>query len=576
MAIASETEHIEKKALEWLKDGFDEETKKGVQSLLDSEDPTDLIDSFYKNLEFGTGGLRGKMGVGTNKMNKYTVGWATQGLANYLKKEIGSGSKVAIAFDSRNNSTYFANVVAEVLSANDIEVFKFKELRPTPLLSYAVRALHCNAGIVITASHNPKEYNGYKVYWNDGGQLVPPHDKGIISEVKQLNEVKDINFEFKSALIQEVPASVEDQYWENVLGIARKTDSNKDLKVVYTALHGTGITMIPEGLEKLGYEQLHLVESQKTPNGDFPTVKSPNPEEKVALEEALQLGKSVNADIVLGTDPDTDRVGIAVPNLEGNLQLLNGNQAASVLVYYILKKNQDSGLLNDRQFTCKTVVTSELIRKISESFNVPCEETLTGFKYIAEKIRLNEGKRNFLVGGEESYGYLVGDFVRDKDAVISALFLVEIASWCKENGTTFFELLLDVYEQYGAYQEDLVSLVKEGKKGAEEIAHMMSEMRENPWQEICGIEVKEIWDFSNAVKKDLGTNSTINIDFPKSNVLQYRLIDGSIITARPSGTEPKIKFYISVNESLESKSNYTQVRQKMIDKIDAFKGFLGI
>jgi phosphoglucomutase len=564
------------KAKIWLGEDFNEETKREVQAMMDQEDPTALIDAFYKDLAFGTGGLRGKMGAGTNKMNRYTVGWATQGLANYLKKNVTGEIKVAIAFDSRNNSPYFAQVASDILSANGITVYQFDELRPTPLLSYTVRELGCQSGIVITASHNPKEYNGYKVYWNDGGQLVPPHDKGIIAEVNALNEVSDINFDANSDLIHGVPEEVETSYWAKVKAIAGSSDYNKNVKIVYTSLHGTGITMIPDGLKMLGYSDLTLVESQKAADGNFPTVKSPNPEEKAALAEALELASSINADIVLGTDPDTDRVGIAVPNLDGEIVLLNGNQSASVLVYYILQKNKEAGLLDGKQFVCKTIVTSELLRDISNSFDVSCYDTLTGFKYIAEKIKSLEGKEKFLVGGEESYGYLVDDFVRDKDAVISALFLVEIASWCKSNGTSFYQLLLDIYSEYGVYQEDLVSLVKEGKKGAEEISNMMTEMRNNPWTEICGVKVKTFKDFQTCAERDFVSNTENKIDLPKSNVLQYQLVDGSVITARPSGTEPKIKFYISLKGKTTDENNYDQTRQILLSRIGEIKGFLGI
>lgn len=561
------------KAKSWTQHPFDEETQERTKALI-NQGSDELTDAFYTDLSFGTGGLRGIMGVGTNRMNKYTVGFATQGLANYLKKSFSNdGIKVAIAHDSRNNSPFFAKTAAEILSANGIDVFLFDGLRPTPELSFAIRHLGCQSGIVITASHNPKEYNGYKVYWEDGGQLVPPHDKNVIGEVKSLSSVSDINFIANENLIHSIGKKIDDAYLSNLLQLTNSKAIDLSTCIVYTPIHGTGVVSIPEVLKRAGYTNVHVVEEQAEPNGNFPTVVSPNPEEKEALSLALEKGATLNADLILGTDPDTDRVGIAVRDHHNEIRLLNGNQTGAVLFYYVLSKLKDNPT-DLPPFVAKTIVTSDLIKDIGDHFGVSVYQTLTGFKYIAELIREKEGKEKFVCGGEESYGYLVGDDVRDKDAVAASLLLCETVAWAKAQGKSFFELLLDIYITVGFYREALVSLTKKGKKGLEEIAEMMEQFRNHPPSTLGGIDVAAVSDYQAGVRKDLLTSKTSAIDLPSSNVIQFHLSDGSLVTARPSGTEPKIKFYFSVKGELASREAFDESWSALGKKIDQFKADL--
>lgn len=536
------------RAKEWLSPFFDEETRNKVQYLIDN-DEKEIIESFYKDLEFGTGGMRGIMGPGTNRVNKYTIGKASAGLADYLKNQFSGDISVAIAYDSRNLSDYFANVAAQVLSAQGIKVYVFKELRPTPELSFAVRYLNCQAGIVITASHNPKEYNGYKVYWNDGGQLVPPHDNGVIERVNGIKRFEEINFNGKDDLIEMIDEKVDIPYSEKVLELVDqniKRDSN--IGVVFTSIHGTGITQIPDILKRSGFTNVHVVEEQAKPDGNFPTVQSPNPEEQAALQMAIELAKEKNADLVLGTDPDADRIGLAVKDHVGNWVLLNGNQSGSILVKYLLDNTPEEEY--PTSFVCKTIVTTGLINEMAEKYNVECINTLTGFKYIAREIRLLEGKKKFIGGGEESFGYLAGDFVRDKDAVISAVLFVQIAAIAKAEGKTLLDYLNDIYKEFGVYRERLVSLTKEGKEGVEEIMAMMESFRNDTPKSLAGEKVVRFIDYQSGISKNLENNTEKSTETDRSNVLQFETEMGSLITVRPSGTEPKIKFYFSVNSKV--------------------------
>jgi phosphomannomutase len=552
----------------WLTPFFDEKTQHEIKEMI-AYDPEGLEDSFYKNLEFGTGGMRGIMGLGDNRINKYTLGKNTQGLSNYLKKQFPKKEiKVAIAYDCRHNSKKFAKVVANVFSANGIKVFLFSELRPTPELSFAVKQLDCQAGIVLTASHNPPEYNGYKVYWEDGGQLVPPQDSEIIAEINSLN-YENIKFEANENLIQFIDSEVDEAFAkasvENGTFNTSKEAKN-DLKIVFTSLHGTSITMIPKVLEQAGYKNVSIVEEQAEPNGDFPTVKSPNPEEPAALKMALELAEKQNADIVIGTDPDCDRLGIAVRNDENEMVLLNGNQTMVLMTHFLLEQWKKAGKLNGKQFVASTIVSTPMVAKVTEHFNVKYIEGLTGFKWIAKMIK-DFPELEFIGGGEESFGYLVGDFVRDKDAVTATLLACEIAAQKKHAGSSMFQYLNDVYEQFGNYREHLISITKKGKKGAEEISAIMKTLRENPFKEIAGSKVIRMDDVSKNETTDFTKQETLSLNLPKSNVLIYYTEDGSKIAARPSGTEPKIKFYISVN-TLE-KENFEEILQKKIDAIAA-------
>jgi len=558
------------KAKAWLSDQFDEDTRKAVQQLIDS-DPDELTDAFYRQLEFGTGGLRGIMGAGTNRMNKYTVGMATQGLANYVKKSFGSDNlKAAIAFDTRNNSSYFARITAEVLSANGIKVFLFEDIRPTPVLSFAIRHLGCHTGIMITASHNPKEYNGYKVYWNDGGQLIPPHDKNVIAEVEKIQSPAEVSFNGKRDLIEIIGDELDKAYITAVKGLSLSPEAiaaQNNFKIVFTPIHGTAVHLVPRCLSTFGFRNIYTVEEQNTPDGNFTTVKSPNPEEHEALTMALAKAKQVNADIVMATDPDADRVGVAVRDNHGEFILLNGNQTASVLIYYLLHKWKEKGWLTGNEFIVKTIVTSELLIKIAEKFGVGHFDVLTGFKYIAEIIRHLEGKKKFIGGGEESYGYLVGDFVRDKDAVSACCMIAEAAAWAASLGKTYFQVLIDLYVEFGFYKEKLLSVTKKGKAGAEAIAAIMENFRRTPPQEIAGTRLEVIRDYEKQLEMNLTNGITRPIDLPKSNVLQFFLTDGSKITVRPSGTEPKIKFYFGIKGELKSADDFDAVDEQMEERI---------
>ncbi|TNE79048.1 MAG: phospho-sugar mutase [Bacteroidetes bacterium] len=562
---------IVERAEKWLNPSFDESTRKEVQSLLDAAGP-DLVDAFYKDLEFGTGGLRGILGAGTNKMNIYTVGMATQGLANYLLKTYNDQSiRVAIAHDSRNNSRLFAKTTAEVFAANGIEVYLFDELRPTPELSFTVRHLGCQAGVVLTASHNPKEYNGYKVYWNDGGQLVPPHDKNTIEEVRKIGGPEEVKFSGREDLIHGIGADVDEAYLQELSRLSKGNDGKDQLRIVYTPIHGTGVTMVPKILERFGFKNVEVLAAQATPDGNFPTVHSPNPEEAAALDLAIQRAKETGADLVLGTDPDADRVGIAVKNSLGEMELLNGNETAAILFWYYLSQMRSRGELQGNEFIAKTIVTSDLLSDIAEHFGVKSYECLTGFKYIAELIREKEGVEKYLIGGEESYGYLIGDFVRDKDAVSSAAMIAEAAAWALSEGKSLIELLEEVHRNIAVYQEALVSLTKKGKSGAEEIQEMMRDFRSKNWSEINGSPVVVLRDYQSSQEKDLRNGEVRDIFLPKSNVFQFVLADKSVITARPSGTEPKIKFYISVQEKMEEFDTYLSLRIKQQEKIEGIK-----
>lgn len=568
------------RAKKWLEGNFDMETQNQVKDLI-ANDPTGLTDAFYRDLEFGTGGLRGVMGVGTNRMNRFTVGMATQGLANYLKKTYPREKelRMAIAYDSRNNSKLYATTAAEVLSANHIRVFLFEELRPTPELSFAVRELKCHSGIVITASHNPKEYNGYKVYWKDGGQLVAPHDTNVIDEVKLIASIDDVKWSGDKALIEYIGKKIDDAYVERVKGLSLSPDAiarQKKMRIVYTPIHGTGITLVPRCLAEFGFENVSIVEAQATPDGNFPTVISPNPEEADALNLALIQAKQQNADLVLATDPDADRVGVAVKNQHGEFVLLNGNQTASVLIYYLISKWKENGKLTGKEYIVKTIVTSELLKDIALKNGVGCYDVLTGFKFIAETILSLEGHKTFIGGGEESYGYLVGDFVRDKDAVIACCMIAEAAVWAADRGKSFFELLIEMYAEFGLYKEKLKSVTKKGKEGAEEIHAMMVNYRNSPPVKIAHQPVVEIRDYLLCKITNLQQGTEKKIEMPKSDVIQFFLADGSKITVRPSGTEPKIKFYFGVKAPLAGKEAFDKVNADLDHQVEQIIKSLGL
>jgi len=571
-------ESAKEKARLWKTYDLDNETRLEIDRM-EREDEKLFIDSFYSDLEFGTGGLRGVMGVGSMRMNKYTVGMATQGLANYILKhhaQVGGEGSVAIAYDSRNNSNYFANIAADILAKNGIHVYLFSELRPTPLLSFTVRELNCTAGIVITASHNPKEYNGYKVYWSDGGQILPPHDKVIITEVKIAMTSKDAAQDAfgKRGIIQEVPLAVEEKYLELVRGLTLSEEAvkqEKDISIVYTSIHGSGITLVPKTLAALGFSNVNVVEEQAAPDGNFPTVESPNPEEKSAMKMALELGEKVNAELVLGTDPDTDRVGLAVRNDQNELVLINGNQAGSLLVYYRLLVGKEKGKLPENPFIGKTIVTTELIARIAESFGVPCYDTLTGFKFIAGLIKEKEGIENFVAGGEESYGYLVSDFVRDKDAALSAVQFAEIAAYAKSKRTTMWGMLKELYLQHGVFQEELVSITLKGIDGVAQIQSMMSRLRNTPPESLGGISLSELHDVKAGTRKNMISGEVTTLPYPSSDVLQFILTDGSKISARPSGTEPKIKFYFSLRKEITNSNQVSETQIELLDRIEIIK-----
>lgn len=570
-------EIIKQKAQAWTQPPFDEATRLLVNQMLADNSP-ELTESFYRELEFGTGGLRGIMGPGTNRVNVYTIAMATQGLCNYLKSCGIQNPKAAIAHDCRHNSRLFAETTAAVFSANGVTAYLFNALRPTPQLSFAVRHFGCHTGVVVTASHNPPEYNGYKVYWDDGGQIVAPHDKNIIAEVRKINSIDQVKMTKNPELIIPMGIEMDRAYLDAIkpLSLLNNQAAAANLKIAFTSLHGTGFTLIPDALKQSGFSQVAVVESQNEPDGNFSTVKSPNPEEREALTEVLKLGEKTGADIALGIDPDADRVGIAVRNLNDELELLNGNQAASVLIYYLLEKWKTANKLTGKEFICKTIVTSDLLSEIATGYGVKFYDTLTGFKFIAEVIGKLEGKETFIGGGEESYGYLVGDLVRDKDAVISSVILCEAAAWAKANGSSFFKKLLEIYVRFGCYREGLVSVTRKGIQGAQEIEDIMNSLRNNPPETMDGIEVTHLADYKSGVISNLKNDSNTSTGLPASNVLQFTLADGSKITARPSGTEPKIKFYFSLKSKLISEDNFNEVWGKLGQRIEKITSELPI
>lgn len=560
------------KAKLWLTDSFDQETKKTVQNWIDTNSD-ELEDSFYKELEFGTGGMRGIMGVGTNRLNKYTLGQATQGLANYLHQQFQNQEiKVAIAYDVRNNSREFGKMCADVLTANGIKVLLFKDHRPTPELSFTVRDKKCNAGIVLTASHNPPEYNGYKVYWNDGAQIVPPDDAAIIKEV-YATKFENIKFKGNDDLIEWIGEEQDTVYIDACMENSLYQNVGRDnLNIVFTSIHGTTYTTVPQALRKAGFKKIDLVKEQMIPSGNFPTVESPNPEEPAALEMALDLARITNGDIVIGTDPDGDRLGIAIRNLEGELQLLNGNQCNTILTYYILDQWKKAGKITGKEFIGSTIVTSDIFIDIANKFGVDCKIGLTGFKWIGKMIRDFEGKEKFVCGGEESFGFMTGDFVRDKDSCGSILLACEIAAVCKAQGKTMYQYLIEIYEDLGMYYEGLVNVVKKGRTGAEEINQMMSDFRNNPVKELAGSKVTEVKDFQEQTCLNLADNQkSVMDDIPKSNVLIYYTEDGTKVCIRPSGTEPKIKFYVSVKDSISSEEDFSAKLPGLQGKINQIK-----
>lgn len=562
---------IEKAQL-WLTEAFDEETRTKVQRLID-ENGAELEDSFYRELEFGTGGMRGIMGVGTNRLNKYTLGQATQGLANYLHQQFPNEEiKVAIAYDVRNNSKEFSKIVADVLTANGIKVLLFKEHRPTPELSFTVRNKQCNAGIVLTASHNPPEYNGYKVYWNDGAQIVPPHDAAIIQEV-QNTKFEDIKFNGNDVLIEWIGEEQDDVYINACMENSLYQNIGRDsLNIVFTSIHGTTYTTIPKSLKKAGFTKVDLVSEQMIPSGNFPTVESPNPEEPKALSMAVDLAEITNADIVIGCDPDGDRLGIAVRNLEGKIQLLNGNQTNMILTDYILNQWQTLGKISGKEFIGSTIVTSDVFFDLAKEYGVNCKAGLTGFKWIGKMISDAEGKEKFICGGEESFGFMTGDFVRDKDSCGSILLACEVAAWCKANGKTMFQYMIEIYQKLGLYHEGLVNVVRKGKEGAEQIKQMMTDFRNSPVETLAGSKVVLVKDFQEQTAWDLVKNEKLPMtDIPKSNVLIYYTEDGTKVAIRPSGTEPKIKFYFSVRGKVNSISEYPAQVELLEQKMEEIK-----
>jgi phosphoglucomutase len=563
----------------WLTGSFDEEAKQEIRRM-QADQPDELADSFYRNLEFGTGGLRGIMGIGTNRMNQYTVGMATQGFANYLNKNFGEGNvKVVVGHDSRNNSRRFAEIVAGVMAANVIKVFLFKELRPTPELSFAIRHLGCQGGVVCTASHNPKEYNGYKAYWNDGGQLVPPHDKNVIAEVEKIKTVEEVKWSGGEENITLIGQEIDEAYIQMVLSQSVYPEvcvQQKDLKIVYTSIHGTGITIVPEVLKRKGFEQVIIVDEQKEPNGNFPTVVYPNPEEAEAMSIGLKKAAEVDADILLGTDPDSDRVGIGIKDRDGNWVLMNGNQTAVLAFNYLIESRKERGLAQPNDMVVKTIVTTEMIDDIAAANKITCYNVLTGFKWIAELIKEKEKAENYIIGGEESYGLMIGSQIRDKDAVSAVALLCEMAAVEKAKGRSLYDKLIDLYVQYGFYLEHLISITKKGMNGQAEIAAMMEGYRTNPPSTINGSAVVKLLDYQLQNGRDLQTGEEWVIHLPKSNVLQFVLADGSKISARPSGTEPKIKFYFSVNAQLVSEQDYDQVYLQLKKGIDGIIFDMGL
>ncbi|TVR79824.1 MAG: phospho-sugar mutase [Saprospirales bacterium] len=564
----------------WLSDSFDPGTRKEVQKMLDKGDEKELIDAFYKDLEFGTGGLRGIMGVGTNRINKYTIGAATQGLSNYLLKCFpGEKISVALTHDNRLNAEKYARIVADVFTANGIKVYFFESLRPTPELSFAIRHLGCRSGVMLTASHNPREYSGYKAYWDDGGQVIPPHDKNIIEEVNSISDVSLIKFTGNEDLVEMIGREVDEKYLEKVLAASvypEVVKKQSDMPVVFSPIHGASVHMVPAALRQLGFKNIHLVKEQCITDGNFPTVIYPNPEEEEAMTMAMDKAQKVNAELAMASDPDGDRVGIAIKGPEGNYHLLNGNETASLLFHYVMKGWQDRGLLTGKEYIIKTIVTTFLLDRMAEKIGIKCYNTLTGFKWIGNIMTRLEGREKFIVGGEESYGYLIGDHVRDKDAVVSCALIAEMAAWYKDRGKTLYEALRDIHLEYGLYREKLFSFVKKGREGAEAIKSMMYQMRENPPTSLDGELVAYFRDFKSGVEKNLENGEEKNIDTPPSNVLQFETKSGTMASVRPSGTEPKIKFYISANSAVDHLERYEEIRNQLDEKIQRIaNGFIG-
>ena len=574
---------VRAKANGWLASGYDAETRAEVQRLLDNPDTTELVEAFYKDLEFGTGGLRGIMGVGSNRMNRYTVGAATQGLANYLKREFASLPQISVAIghDCRNNSDVFARITAEVFSANGIKVYLFESLRPTPEVSFAIRELGCQGGVMITASHNPKEYNGYKAYWSDGAQIIAPHDRNTIIEVNKVTKVEDIHFEARPELIQLIGEDFDKKFIERVASLSAPQREaiarHHDMKIIYTPIHGTGVRIIPEALRAIGFTNIINVPEQDVVSGNFPTVYSPNPEEPAALELAIARAEATGADLVLASDPDADRIGVAVRNNEGKMVLINGNEICTLLVYYAIMSRKESGLLKSEDYVVKTIVTTELIREIAQRNEVTLYDCYTGFKWIADVIRQNEGKRNYIGGGEESYGFLREDFIRDKSSVSACCMFAELAAWARDRGMSIYQLLQKVFLEYGLYKEQGVSVVRKGKTGAEEIEAMMKNFRENPLKNLAGSPVVEILDYAKLEGRWLDKGEVFTLDMPTtSNVLQYKTADGTKVSIRPSGTEPKIKFYIGVRGKVASVEELPSAEAACLDKIATIRQELGI
>jgi phosphoglucomutase len=567
------------KAQSWLKSNIDADTKGKIEAMLASEDPTDLIDAFYKDLEFGTGGLRGLMGVGSNRMNVYTVGMSTQGLANYLLQSFpGEQIQVAITHDSRINNTLFASTTANVLTANGIGVKYFREMRPTPMLSFAIRHYGCQSGVMVTASHNPKEYNGYKVYWEDGGQVIPPHDKNIIAEVMKIKSIDDVNWNKDDSLISYIEEDFDLVYLDEVKKLCLTPGAvltQKDLCIVFSPIHGASGKMVPAALRVFGFENIHVVQEQSEPDGNFPTVVYPNPEEAAALDMSISLAKKIHADLVLACDPDGDRYAAVIPNENGEYELLNGNQTGAIITYYLLNQWRETGRLTGEQFVVSTIVTTDLIGVITRGFGVTYYDTLTGFKNIAAVIRELEGSKQYIAGGEESYGFLVGDFVRDKDGVSACAVVAEIVAFYRAKGMNLIDVLAEIYMQYGFYKESLISITKKGKDGAEQIQQLMHGFRSNRPESINGVKVTKVVDVKESKVYDLVKGSEETLALDKSNVIQFYLEDGSKISARPSGTEPKIKYYISVNEKLPNREAYRAVEAKLEERIAGLKQFFG-
>ena len=569
---------IQQKIDQWISGNYEQSVKDEILRL-QKDHPDDLADAFYKNLEFGTGGLRGIMGVGTNRINKYTIGMATQGYANYLKKCFGENVTVAVAHDCRNNSRFFAETTASVFAANGIKVFLFEALRPTPELSYAIRHLHCQGGVVCTASHNPKEYNGYKAYWDDGAQMVAPHDENVIKEVEKIATVDDVKWSGGEANIVIIGKDFDESYLDMVAGLSVYPEICKaqhDLKIVYTSIHGTGITLVPQVLAKFGFDNVHIVDEQRVPDGNFPTVVYPNPEEKEAMSIGLTMAKQLDADILLGTDPDSDRVAIGVKNNEGEWVLMNGNQTAVLAFNYLIEARKAKGIAMPNDMVVKTIVTTEMIDTIASSNQVACYNVLTGFKWIAALIKQKEGQENYIIGGEESFGLMIGNQVRDKDAISAVALLCEMAAYEKNKGRSLYAKMIDLYVEYGMFKEDLISITKKGMNGAAEIAQMMQGYRDNPPTTIDGVAVTELLDYELQIGKNLQTGKIWKIELPKSNVLQFVLSDRTKISARPSGTEPKIKFYFSVNTTLDSKDGFLEAEKFCNNKIARIVSEMGL